>query len=63
MHGDMDEKYKYNEFLMSSARNVWIWTTFEISAYIFINPLGPEFSFKFEHTLYIKCEYYRNQKR
>ena len=20
------------------------------------NPLAPEFSFKFEHTLYIKCE-------
>jgi hypothetical protein len=21
-----------------------------------INPLAPEFSFKFEHTLYLKCE-------
>ena len=28
-----------------------------------INPLAPEFSFKFYHTLYLKCEYYRNQKR
>ena len=28
-----------------------------------INPLALEFSLKFEHILYIKCEYYRNQKR
>ena len=27
------------------------------------NPLAPEFSLKFQHILYIKCEYYRNQKR
>ena len=27
------------------------------------NPLAPEFSLKFYHTLYLKCEYYRNQKR
>ena len=27
------------------------------------NPLVPEFSLKFYHTLYLKCEYYRNQKR
>ena len=27
------------------------------------NPLAPEFSFKFQHILYLKCEYYRKQKR
>ena len=26
-------------------------------------PLAPEFSLKFQHTLYLKCENYRNQKR
>ena len=29
----------------------------------FLNILAPEFSLKFQHTLYLKCEYYRNQKR
>ena len=28
-----------------------------------LNPLAPEFSLKFKHTLYLQCEYYRNQKR
>ena len=28
-----------------------------------VNPLAPEFSFKFQHILCLKCEYYRNQKR
>ena len=28
-----------------------------------VDPLAPEFSLKFLHTLYLKCEYYRNQKR
>ena len=27
------------------------------------NPLAPEFSLKIQHTLYLKCEYYRNRKR
>ena len=27
------------------------------------NPQAPEFSFKFQHTLYIKCEQNRKQKR
>ena len=27
------------------------------------NPLAPEFSITFYHTLYLKCEYYRSQKR
>ena len=30
---------------------------------ILINPLAPEFSLNFQHILYLKCEYYRNQKR
>ena len=28
-----------------------------------VNPLATEFSFKFWHILYLKREYYRNQKR
>ena len=27
-----------------------------------IKNFAPEFSFKFQHTLYLKCEYYMNQK-
>ena len=30
---------------------------------VVFNPLAPEFSLKFEHILYLKCEYYRNKKR
>ena len=29
----------------------------------YLNPLPPDFSLKFQHILYLKCEYYRNQKR
>ena len=28
-----------------------------------LNHLAPEFSLKFKHTLYLKFEYYRNQRR